>query len=482
MRLNVSSRLAAAAVAILLCGACQRAAGSPPTGVVFVLVDALRADRIGVYGNPRNTSPNMDALAHRGTLFLNAIAPAPWTLPTMATIWTSLHPSVHGATRISNLFQHDLQPVARLDESRVTLAEVLKKNGFQTAAFVDGSYCRKAFGMAQGFDVFSDAELPGIRLNVEALFDWLDHTRPERFFAYVHTVEVHSPYSPAKLQPPPRAERNEKWHHIDGVLAEERVRYHEFDFNPDYRGDIDGYWTVVKRDKERRDLAPLPAADQAQLVALYDRGIAYTDYWMGRLIDGLEQRGVLDGTIVVITSDHGDELMDHGGVEHGDTFYDEMIRVPLIMRVPGLAQGKVVETQVGLVDLMPSLLDLLRVPHDLFLQGRSFVPLLKGKAFTEEPIFSEASTRPNHRSVRTRDWKYIELRDQRELYDLRNDAREQTNVCTDEPKVCADFAEKLRAWRAMNAHTAKQLALPAAPDAEIDEETRERMRALGYHD
>lgn len=186
-------RLRLGAVLLILCSACQKPAAEPPSGVVFVLLDALRADRLGCYGNPQDTSPNLDALARDSTIFLNAIAPAPWTLPTMASIWTSLNPSVHGATRMSNLLDANARPVGVLDESRTTLAEVLRDEGFKTAAFIDGSYPRKAFGMAQGFDVFVDATLPGIRLNVEALFDWLDRERPERFFAYIHTVDVRSP-------------------------------------------------------------------------------------------------------------------------------------------------------------------------------------------------------------------------------------------------------------------------------------------------
>lgn len=487
MRLKIWSRLAAAVVTLALCGGCQKsavdeAAGTPPKGVVFVLIDALRADRLGAYGNPRNTSPNLDALAKQGTLFLNAIAPAPWTLPTMATIWTSLHPSVHGATRMSNLFAEDMRPVARLDDSRVTLAEVLKENGFQTAAFVDGSYCRKVFGMAQGFDVFRDAELPGIRLNVEAMFDWLDRTEPERFFAYVHTIEVHSPYAPAKLQPPKTQNQDEEWRRIGDVLAEERERYHTFDFNPGYEGPVGGYWTVVKKGPERRNIGAISEADREQLFALYDRGVAYTDFWMGHLLQGLEKRGLLEDTVVVITADHGDELLDHGGVEHGETFYDEMIRVPLIMRVPNLAAGKVIEPQVGLVDLMPSLLDLLGIRHDLPLQGRSFAPVLKGEPYADAPVFSEASLDARQRSVRTREWKYIESKVDRELYNLREDPRELVNVCERQQEICDDFARRLQAWQKQNAKVAKQVALPTAPAAEVDEETRERLRALGYHD
>lgn len=484
MPVRVWSRLAAAVVILLSCGACQKDSGKDsrdaPSGVVFVLVDALRADRLGCYGNPRPTSPNIDALVKRGTLFQNAITAAPWTLPTMATIWTSLNPSVHGATRISDLFQHDIRPVAKLDESRVTLAEVLKENGFKTGAFVDGTYCRKPFGMAQGFDVFLDAELPGIRLNVESMFDWLDREKPERFFAYLHTVEVHSPYSPAKLRPPKTETKDLVWQQIDSVLAEERDRYEEFNFDPGYEGKIHGYWTVAK--KERRGLEPLSEPDQKQLFALYDRGIAYTDYWIGQVIEGLEKRGLLDRTIVVLTADHGDELMDHGGVEHGETFYDEMVRVPLVIRVPGLAEGRSIEQQVGLVDLKPSLLDLLDVPHDLRMQGRSFAPLMRGEDFAELPAFSEASIVPGEGSVRTRDWKYIKMHGGEELYDLRADPRELTNLCATRADVCAEMAEQLRAWRKQNTEIAEQLVLPAAPKAEVDEETKERLRNLGYEE
>jgi arylsulfatase A-like enzyme len=182
---------------------CERdeRAGKTPDGAIFILIDALRADHLGSYGYQRRTSPEMDALAADGSLFLNAVSPAPWTLPTMGTIWTSLYPSVHGATRPSNLEQwkHDrknFQPATSLHDSRTTLAEVLKGAGFATVAHVDGSYPGAAFGFAQGFDEFVEDDLYGIRLHTEALLAWLDETRPQRFFAYVHVIGVHSPYGP----------------------------------------------------------------------------------------------------------------------------------------------------------------------------------------------------------------------------------------------------------------------------------------------
>lgn len=481
MRVKGWLSLAVPLLACVLGSACQRSSEPPPAGVVFVLVDALRADRLGCYGNARNTSPNIDALAKDGTLFRNTIAPAPWTLPSMATIWTSLYPSIHGATRMSALMKKGFRPVSVLEDSRVTLAEVLQRNGFDTAAFVDGSYCRKKFGTLQGFDVISDAELPGMRLNVEALLDWLDRERPKRFFGYVHTVDVHSPYAPTILPPAKWNSDDPKIQRIAKVLTREAKRWAEFNFDPDYKGKIGGYWTVYK--KKRRNLDPLPPDDLNHLISLYDTGIRYTDYWIGQLVEGLKKRGLYDRTILIVTADHGDEFFDHGGVEHGETFYDELMKVPFVMHVPGLAEGRSFEQQVGSIDLMPTILDLLRVPHDeLFVQGRTLVPLLRGESFEERPMLGEASIHPGQAAIRTRDWKYIELVDSKELYDLRADPRESSNLCEREKERCTAFAEQLADWRRANSAIAEKLQLPDAPAAQIDEETRERLRALGYQD
>jgi arylsulfatase len=201
-----------------------------------------------------------------------------------------------------------------LADSRTTLAEVLGAAGFRTAAFVSGAYAGRVFGFAQGFARF-DGDRVYVRLNVEALLEWLDRERPARFFAYLHVGEVHGPYTapdPTHLPPGAPPERRH-------AVEEERGRYAEVDFDPGYDGPVDGSVANL-RALSRRTLIP-SARDVEHLVALYDRGIAYTDRWIGRLVENLARRGLLERTLIIVTADHGEELFEHGGVEHGKTFF-----------------------------------------------------------------------------------------------------------------------------------------------------------------
>ncbi|HLK09774.1 MAG TPA: sulfatase [Candidatus Binatia bacterium] len=479
---------AAAAVLLVLAGVgCRREPPRPPEGVVFVVVDALRADHLGCYGYTRRpTSPHLDALAAGATRFAQAISSTPWTLPSLATMFTSLYPSVHGATLASDigrwLTDHPhFKPVTVLDESRVTLAEMLRAQGFATGGFVQGSYPAPEFGFGQGFERYDANVHPGIRFNVDALLGWLEGVRPRRFFAYLHVAEVHSPYTP----PPPNA-----WYSTTSpdprnravalALDEERARYRRWDFDPGYTGWLDGTWESLAAARRGRRLDP---RDVEHLTAIYDRGIAYADYWIGALLDGLTDRGLLDRTVVVVTSDHGEELYDHGGVEHCRTYYEEMMHVPLIVRVPGLGRGRVVEQEVGLIDLAPTILDLLGVEGGRSLQGRSLVPLIRGKTLEERPVFGEASQVAGLEAVRTEGWTYVHAVDGEErLYDLRADPQERSDICAGEAPRCAALREQLNDHRQAMAAAAARLALPAPERAQVDERTRERLRQLGYAD
>lgn len=452
--------------------------------MVFVLVDALRADHLGCYGYERPTSPSLDAVARVGTRFAKAITPAPWTLPAMATVWTSLYPSVHGATTRSNIQQwlqdrEHFRPVSVLGDGHVTLAEVLQSEGFATAAFVDGSYPRRVFGFDQGFDTFIQEGWPGIRMKVEAALEWLDRTRPRRFFLYIHTVQVHSPYRAPQRRGFRLDSDNAHERRVAKGLSEGRERYAGYNFDPDYRGDVDGSWRSL--DLLRQSSRP-PEPDLRHLIALYDQGIAYTDYWLGRLVAGLQERGLQQKTALVVTADHGDEFFEHGGLEHGDTLYDELLSVPLIIRVPGVGEGVVVQEQVGLIDLMPTVLDLLAINYRGPMQGASLMPALRGQIIPPRTLFAEATMSGNVKASRTNDWKYLR-RDggsREELYDLRRDPTESNNLCAEERSRCAPHAEEMRRWEEEMRSASLRLGLPDAGPAKLDARTRERLRALGY--
>jgi arylsulfatase A-like enzyme len=468
-------------IATLCSPGCSHRPAPPYANAVIVVVDAMRANHLGCYGYRRPTSPSMDALAARGTRFAQAISPAPWTLPAMATLWTGLLPSVHGALQASDMHAWiarapSFRPTAVLDDSRTTLAEVLRAHGLATAAFVAGSYPSAVFGMAQGFETFVDHGLFGPRMQVEALWNWLETASPTRFLAYLHVMSVHSPYGPPGPDPRdmPPGERGAAVH---AALAEERRRWTELSFDPEYAGSIDASWDTMNRIR----LTGLPPpADLAHLVALYDQGIRYTDHWIGELAAGLEARGLANTTLLVITADHGEELADHGGFEHTRTFYDEVMRVPLIVVAPGLPSGQVVTTQVGLVDVFPTVLDVLGVPYDGPEQGISLRPALEGQPLPERDMVGEASQVAELRALRTPTHKFITGPRGEELYDLQSDPGEHQNLCDGDATPCVPYRDRLAALQAQSAAVLAKANLPAAKAAVINDDTRRRLEALGY--
>ncbi len=477
--------LFASALAILGCNN-QPPRPDPIDNVVVVLIDALRFDHLGCYGYERPTSPRIDALSASATTFMQTVSPAPWTLPVMATMWTSLYPSVHGAARPSNLHvwardRENFRPSRVLDPSRTTLAESLRDAGFATAAFIDGSYPSTLFGTPQGFDLIVQDEAEGSRLNVEQVLAWLDRDKPERFFAYLHIGEVHSPYLGPNLNRKWLLGDEERKAYVRRANFHERKRYRRSHFDPKYNGPISGARPVV--DELARTRRKLAARDLEHLIAAYDSGIAYVDGWVGRLIDALDKRQLSENTVFIVTSDHGDEFYDHKGYEHSITYYEEMVRVPLIIRAPGIGKPRRVDRQVGLIDLTPTVLDLTGVSSDAPMQGVSLLPLITGGDIQPRTLFAEASMSGRWKAAaRTVDEKFI-LADKPErnhLYDLNKDPREQINLCRSAPARCQQWQEIVEEWQADNKSVADTLALPTAAPVELDSTTRERLRALGY--
>ncbi len=476
---------------------CARNREAPaPRGLVLVCIDTLRADHLGAYGYARATSPRIDALARDAILFQHAVAPSPWTLPSIATLMTSLYPSIHGAHSPSDLSNLDwfyrprrYRPFTALHASRVTLAEVLRDAGFATYAGVQGSYPTQIFGMGQGFDVYNQNRTPGVRFDVEDALRWLDTEQPDRFFVYLHVGEVHSPYTPIEM--PPGAARmfqKERMPYFEDAIEEERRRFTSIDFDPDYAGEVDG---------SRANLADLMTrggqvsfSDLDHLTALYDRGIAYTDHWIGELLDGLAKRGLSEEIVFVLTADHGEEFIEHGGLEHNYTYYEEMLRVPLIVRVAEHA-GATVDELVGLVDVMPTVLDVLGVADAAALgeiQGRSLRPFWRGDvAHSQRDYLGQASFNGGDIAIRSGRWKYIRRapsqaggRNRSELYDLIEDPGEHANQCRRRRAKCRAMAIRLAIRNEELRSTAQRLALPQPEPADVDESTLEQLRELGY--
>jgi arylsulfatase A-like enzyme len=439
----------------------------PPAGapnVLLVSIDTLRPDHLGSYGYPRATSPTLDGLATEGARFTTVLSPTSWTLPAHVTLLTALPPEVHGV----------VEDGLRLDEGVVTLAEVLRARGYATAGFVSGPYLDAGYGFARGFDHYDDYSAvrfsrpavhqahssPRLLAIVSAWLDAWDATSPRRpFFAFVHMWDVHYDFNP----PPP----------------------YDTMFDPGYTGHVTGddfeFGTAVHAGMDARDLA--------HVIALYDGEIAHTDAWVGRILDTLRRRHVLDETIVVVTSDHGEEFFEHGKKGHRNALYDESVRVPLFVRFPArIPAGTVVDRQVRLLDVAPTILALsdtpLPPPFGLAQTrapdaGTSLVPWLSPTPPAAPPVPAFASLEPQAQAAIRHDNQKLILNPlatpQQQLFDLTTDPKEQTDKAGSDPTSVHSLHTALTTWQ----DTAR-LAAKQTQEAHMDEEHKAALRALGY--
>jgi len=308
----------------------------PPPDVVLVVVDTLRADHLSLYGHARPTSPTLDALAPEAMVFERALAHAGWTLPSMASILTGRMPSEHHATRDPE----DVLRFNRLDEQLPTLASLLSERGYRTAAWVNNTYMAPEFALDKGFEVY-DYEGSGAwdgrsaQETVQAASRWLASS-DQPAFAFVHIMEPHYPYlPPAHLQ---RRFTGAEEPPVDLLF-----------FSPAELA-TQARWTKRFTPEQR-----------AWIEKLYDEEVLAADEAIGELVAGLKARDRWDHTVLAVTADHGEELWDHGAFEHGHALYGELIRVPLLLRVPGLP-GIRESRLVQHADLFQTLLALAGVP------------------------------------------------------------------------------------------------------------------------
>lgn len=381
---------------VALLAACADSTAPEQPNVLLISIDTLRGDRLGAYGYPRPVSPAIDQFAADGVVFEQAIAQAPWTAPSHASFLTSLYPS---QLRLGTF----LEP-GRIHGDAVTLAEALRERGFATAALVAGGFVRKDLGFDQGFDTFEEG-VRTMRATVDKALGWLDGRAGERapFFLFLHTYDVHKYY-------PPDDERARFVRPYSGPLKIERALA-----------------AAIQRNDNHEWREALGPADMQLIGDLYDASVAAVDAEIGRLLQALRERGLFDSTVIAITSDHGEEFLEHGRTGHGFNLYDENLRVPLILRHPRLAPARVA-AQVRLLDLAPTLAELAGVPRPPSWQGVSLLPYAAGATDALLPAFAEAAHVPQ-KAVRTPEHKFIIAlhRPRHRWYDLGADPLEQQN-------------------------------------------------------
>lgn len=453
-----------------LLGACAPASDDDARlSVLFVVIDTTRADELGCYGSPYGTTPRLDALAAEGTRFAHASAHAPWTLPSTASLLTSLMPEQHGAGGYLDLAHAKPGlPVPRtirgLDQSIDTVAEAFRAGGYDTGAVVNVSFLDHPYGLTQGFDHVdakcfgSNTEVRAARETTDAALAWLDEREGEKpFFLLVHYFDPHAVYAP-----PPEFRRR-----FAAPVDRETESF------------VFGTREHMMALRTGRLVLDPQLLDRAH--HLYRGEIAYVDEQVGHLVDGLEGRGQGSSTLVVVTADHGEEFLDHGGFEHGHTLYEELLHVPLIFHLPGLVRsGYVVEAATGLVDVAPTLCELAGVARPERFAGRSLAEVLRGDEAHSRPILAHGNFwGPPLSSWRSGNWKLIrtpleEGGERIELFDLAVDPTEHEDRAEVRPEVVERLREDLRL-------TSEQLqALADGREVELSEEALERLRGLGY--
>ena len=446
---------------VLLAGAMGTLPGAsssgPSTNVLLISIDTLRADHLGVYGYPRPTSPTLDTrLAAAGVVFEQAISQSPKTTPSHLTMLTGLSPCAHGV----GMWDVDDRRYA-LSPRVHTLAEYLRNAGYHTVAFTAGGHVHRTRGLGQGFDRYEHDE------PLARTLAWLERAGPDPFFLFFHTYEVHDPYAP------PARQIARFTSELPAVFAERvrTIRSHTGDWESAHRL----FWDGVDTDD--------PAHVRA-VTALYDAGIRRMDeQTLTPLLDALDRLGLAERTLVVLTSDHGDAFAEHGVFLHDDVYFGTL-HVPLVLRLPGrLPAGRRIPAPVALLDLTPTILDLLGLPIPHGSQGRSLLPLVDGTTTAAaRPVVSEYLAPDGTavaEAVRDGERSYVRHGNGEYLFDLRTDPGERRNRATEEPHRLTERREVLRAWRRDCATVAARHP-PARNAQPPDEHTRHRLEALGY--
>lgn len=392
--------------------------------VVVITIDTLRADHLGCYGYTKIRTPNIDAFAADNARFERAYTPVPVTLPAHTAIFTGTYPTLSG--------MHDFSG-NKLNPKQPTLATVLRQQGYATGAVIGSAVLDSRFGLNQGFDFYYDhfdfnrmqesnleaMERPG-NVVTDIALDWLGKNAESKFFLWVHLYDPHYPYQP----PPPYSEQY--------------------------------------RDR------------------LYDGEIAFADAQFGRVIAFLKAKGLYDNTLIVLTGDHGESLGEHGEKTHGFFIYNATLRVPVIIHLPGAAAAKTVSELASLTDLMPTVLQELKIEVPAQVQGRSLLPLLTGKKEDSISVYAETFLPRLHfnwselRSVETEKYQFIEA-PKPELYDLAADPGETRNLYTDKKAVGGELQARLRAL--VRQYSADQ---ELAEKTGLDPALMERLKSLGY--
>lgn len=390
--------------------------------VILISIDTCRRDHWSCYGFNQTTTPHIDQLARQSTRFENAYSPVPITLPAHCSLFTGQIPPAHGVRNNSYY---------GLPEPSITLAEKFREQGYRTAAFVSSLVLDHRFGLSQGFDLYQDQLESGLSTRFgnertaedtcELALQWLDQNHDQKFFLFLHFYDPHAPYDPP-----------------------ERL-LKKFSQDP-YSGEI-----------------------------------ARVDESIGKIMAFLEQKGILDSSLIIITADHGEMLGEHGEAEHMYFVYESALRIPLIIHTPGQSAPRTIAPPVSLIDIFPTLCDWINLPLPRGIQGESLKPWLNGQSIPSQlRYFYAESVVPTYldanplQTVLTRQWKLIRTT-RSELYQLSTDPEEKTNLIDTNPELIQSLQIQLDRMLASLEPTR-----PSVWKSQLDVETLNRLASLGY--
>jgi len=424
-------------------------APSSRKNIIMVSIDTLRQDHAGIYGYPKPTTPMLDRFAKTALIFTNAVSASSFTVPSVASLFTSLYPSEHGAIGKDEM---------TLSPENLTLAEILASNGYGTACFSASPFISPEFGFGQGFENFFLINSPHAHALNQLLIPWfLAHYQEQPFFLYIMYFDPHQPYE----APPP----------YDAL------------FQKDQAGKKLWPEKMLKQKPVRvSKLKPSISGTELEFVkSQYDSEVAYADHYLGQLLEKIGALGLLENSIVVVTADHGEEFIEHQGFGHSRTLYREVLSVPFILYYPGISEpGRKIEQLVRTIDFLPTLLDLAGISSPPGIHGRSLKPLLLNRGqLNTLPAFAELRPFLNPKqylkALDTQKFKLIQNSPSQklELYDLSNDPQEMTDLATQFPESAAarlqEMSELEKSFRKIS---------PAKPKAVADEQ--KLLKSLGY--
>jgi arylsulfatase A-like enzyme len=447
--------------------------------VIVYLVDTLRADRMSIYGYDRRTSPNIEALARESVVFENAYAAAPWTLPSIASLFTSKFSCEHGV----------ISYLTGLNPNLATFATILRDEGYITASMYGNAWAGPDWGLDNGFQM-KVAHQPYDNDRIPDAIAAIDVAGEQPFFLYVHTMETHDTDWIAESGPINIQKYLGEFGHVS---VEQRAQWkatRELFTNYNWSD-----WD--KNQEEQIKLMNLLEANTNTFDVLYDTSVLIADDNFGRFVEMLKEKGIWDRAITIFLSDHGEEIGDHDNWFHGQTVYEELSRVPLMIHFPDDEHGgERFSGPVSIIDVLPTVLDYHGIEKSCAgCRGSSLWGLLENRKSDPDRIVQIYRNDLNERfhphavirgnknvGLRKQNWKGILNLDQieqtwsMELYDLMVDPGEKSNIASTETEVAAYFRKY-----ALNQLNSCQSSIEHKPTpAEPDETTRERLKALGY--